>query len=226
MIAIVDYKVGNLGSIENMFKKAGAKALITSDSSEIESADGILLPGVGRFDFAMKALNASGLRSVLEKKAFQDKTPFLGICVGFQLMTKHSEEGDMEGLGWFDARVKKFSINDPALRVPHMGWNTVEAQKESPLFLAKALTKTLLPGESESKNDQKLPLEERFYFAHSYFVESAKPSEVLSTTEYGIDFHSALSNENIFGVQFHPEKSHSYGMRLLQQFAQFAGASS
>ena len=200
MITIVDYGMGNLGSIQNMFKRIKVESEITGDVDRISAAKKILLPGVGAFDAAMQRINESGLKKVLDKKAKVEKTPVLGICLGMQLLTNTSEEGKLPGLGWIDAETVRFQFADPSLKVPHMGWNLVYKKNGSPLI-------------------QDLPEEPRFYFVHSYRVQCKNPADVLTTTSYGIDFHSIIQHENIYGAQFHPEKSHKFGMRLLENFA-------
>lgn len=200
MITIINYGMGNLGSISNMIKRIGYSSEITSDISKITSAEKIILPGVGNFDKAMQNIVSLKLLDVIKKKAIEDKTPMLGICLGMQLMCKRSEEGKEPGLGLIDAKVKKFSFPlDKKLKIPHMGWNLVSTQKDNTLFL-------------------KMYPEPRFYFVHSYHVVCNNSSDVLSTTNYGFDFHSSFANRNIFGVQFHPEKSHKFGMLLLKNF--------
>lgn len=201
MICIIDYGAGNLGSIANMLRKVGKTGIITSDINKIADADKLILPGVGRFDYGMGKLVESGLIEILNKKVKQDKIPILGICLGAQLMTKSSEEGIKPGLGWFDAQVKKFNFSgvNSSLRIPHMGWNQVTVNKQTPLIL-------------------NLPTEPRFYFVHSYFMESNHPSDVMLTSVYGKEFVSGLNKENIYAVQFHPEKSHKYGLKLFQNF--------
>lgn len=203
MIVIVDYGMGNLGSIQNMLKRVGADALISSDISEIENADKLILPGVGSFDTAMKNLNNLGLAHILNKKVIKDKTPVLGICLGIQLFTKRSEEGNLQGLGWIDAETIRFRFdnNQTNLKIPHMRWNTVKIRQESSLF--KDMYK-----------------DARFYFVHSYHVVCNNEHDILSTTCHGYDFASAIQKENIIGVQFHPEKSHKFGMKILQNFTE------
>lgn len=200
MIVIVDYGCGNLNSIKNMLRKIGHAAKITSSADEIENASKIILPGVGSFDTGMKNLRENNLFAILEKKALKDKIPFLGICLGMQLMTKGSEEGILPGLGWFDSTTKRFtSSNNSKLKIPNMGWNDISVKKENKLF-----------------SGIELP---RFYFVHSYFVQSNHSTDILATAEYGMEYTCAFSKENLFGVQFHPEKSHKYGMKLLTNFA-------
>lgn len=202
MITIVDYGMGNLGSVANMFKKVGAQSEVTSDLAKIAKAKKILLPGVGAFDTAMNKINEGHFREVLDRKALEEKVPVLGICLGMQLLTRSSEEGTAKGLGWIDADTKRFSFeNNQNLKVPHMGWNRVYEVNPSPL------TKDL-DGES------------RFYFVHSYYVQTDHEANVLMKTRYGLDFDSVITNgQNIFGAQFHPEKSHRYGMQLFKNFA-------
>lgn len=201
MITIVDYGMGNLGSIQNMFKRIKVASEITGDPERIGAAKKILLPGVGAFDAAMERIEASGLKNILDKKALEEKVPVMGICLGMQLLTKKSEEGRLPGLGWVDAETIKFTFSDHTLKVPHMGWNLVHTTNNSPLI-------------------EDLPEEPRFYFVHSYHVQCSHPADVLTTTHYGIDFHSIIQHENIYGAQFHPEKSHKFGMKLLENFAQ------
>jgi imidazole glycerol-phosphate synthase subunit HisH len=201
MITIVDYGMGNLGSIQNMFKRIKVDSEITSDVGRIASAKKILLPGVGAFDAAMQRVNVSGLKEILNRKATEEKVPVLGICLGMQLLTKSSEEGKLPGLGWIDAKTTRFQFADQSLKIPHMGWNLVYKKNASPLI-------------------KDLPEEPKFYFVHSYRVQCNNPADVLTTTHYGIEFHSIIQHENIYGAQFHPEKSHKFGMKLLENFAQ------
>lgn len=201
MITIIDYGMGNLGSINNMFKRIGVDAEITGDKSKIADATKILLPGVGAFDAAMERINESGLLDILNQKALDDKVPVLGICLGMQLLTHSSEEGKLPGLGWIPAKTTKFTFEKGSkLKVPHMGWNRVYEKNESELT-------------------RDLPEEPRFYFVHSYFVTTEDERHVLTKTIHGIEFDSIIQKENIFGAQFHPEKSHKYGMKLLENFA-------
>jgi glutamine amidotransferase len=203
VIVVIDYGMGNLGSIMNMLKKVGAEAICSSSIADIERAGKLILPGVGSFDAGMRNLSDFGLISALNHKVVENKAPILGICLGMQLLTKRSEEGDLPGLGWVDAETVRFkfdAIRGARNRVPHMGWNTVEMVKKSWLF------------------DEMFP-EPRFYFVHSYHVRCNDETDILTRTLYGYEFVSSLLRGNIAGVQFHPEKSHKFGMKLLSNFA-------
>ena len=201
MIVIVDYGMGNLGSIGNMLKKIGAEACISADAHTISKADKLILPGVGAFDNGMLQLNRLGIIGALKTKVHGNKTPIMGICLGMQLMTQRSDEGSESGLGYIDAEVNKFKFNQQAneLKIPHMGWNTIRIQRHCDLFTD-------------------MPQESRFYFVHSYHVNCRNADDILAVTHYGIDFTSAFQKDNIIGVQFHPEKSHKFGMMLLKNF--------
>jgi glutamine amidotransferase len=202
MIVIVDYGVGNLASIRNMLKKVGLEAIVSSDSATVASATKLILPGVGAFDTCAGKLSSSGLQKILDNKVLFEKTPVLGVCVGMQLMTEGSEEGVLPGLGWVKGRMIKFKPERLAgLKVPHMGWTETTLRKPSRLF-------------SEMSD---LP---RFYFVHSYHADIGDNADVLVTAEYGYEFVAGLEKENIVGVQFHPEKSHKYGMKVLRNFAE------
>lgn len=203
MITIIDYKMGNVGSIQNMFKKVGAESIITSDIEIIKSAQKLILPGVGSFDNGMKNLVNLGLVDVLNEKVLEEKTPILGICLGMQLMTNESEEGQEKGLSWIKASTIKFKfpIEHSKLRIPHMGWNLVNIKKDSKLL-------------------SELPKDPRYYFVHSYHVVCQSEDDILTTTNYNYEFTSSFQKENIFGVQFHPEKSHKYGIRLMKNFSE------
>jgi len=204
MIVIIDYGMGNLGSVQNMFKKVGYKSIISSDMDVINQATKLVLPGVGSFDYGMKKLDALGLTSVIKRKVIEKKTPILGICLGMQLLTLRSEEGEEKGLGLIDAEVKRFDfeMEYKDLKVPHMGWNIATIKKET------ILTNNML--------DQ----ENRFYFVHSFYVKCKYTEDVLMGTEYGHGFDSGFNHENIYGVQFHPEKSHKFGMQLMKNFSE------
>ena len=201
MIVIIDYGIGNPCSIVNMFKRINVEAVISSDVSDIEKAERLVLPGVGAFDNGMKKLNELGLVQVLNKKVLKNGTPILGICLGMQLFGRKSEEGRLSGLGWLDAETVKFRFEGAGvgLKIPHMGWNTVRVLKDSFLF-------------------DGIESEERYYFVHSYHMSCNQGSDIVAETHYGYDFISAVKKENIVGVQFHPEKSHRFGMKLLKRF--------
>jgi len=201
MITIVNYGMGNLGSVLNMFKKVGAQAQVSSDLEVIRKASKILLPGVGAFDTAIQRIHAVGMKEVLDHKALEEKIPVLGICLGMQLLTEGSEEGKLPGLGWIKGSTFNFKNRiDSNLKVPHMGWNTVRISKQT------ALTKGY---EGEIK----------FYFVHSYYVLVKNENNSMMKTGYGVEFDSAVVNDNIFGAQFHPEKSHKFGMKLFENFS-------
>jgi len=202
MIVIIDYDMGNVGSILNMLKKIGATSKISYKTEDIMRADKLILPGVGAFDQGMTNLVERGLVELLNKRVLDDKCPILGICLGMQLLTKRSEEGQLAGLGWIRAETKrfKFDSNDNNLKIPHMGWNEVKPVRDTPLF----------------SGYDKLP---RFYFVHSYHVCCEHSEDIIGTSFYGYEFTAAVKNANIMGTQFHPEKSHKYGMRLLQNFS-------
>lgn len=200
MIAILDYGIGNLKSIYNMFKKVGIESVITSDIEVIKNADKYLLPGVGSFDHAIKSLRDTPYFQTLEKEVFENKKPILGICLGMQLLTHSSEEGEEKGLGWIDAKTIKFDLQDKSLSIPHMGWNKTEPTCTDNIF-------------------QNLE-ENRFYFVHSYHVVCDDEKNILATSHYGETFTCSIHKDNIYGVQFHPEKSHKFGMRLLKNFGE------
>jgi len=201
MISIINYGLGNLGSIRNMFKKIGYESRIVESPEELESATKIILPGVGAFDTGMKNLQDGKWIDSLNRRVLIDKVPVLGICLGMQLMCRKSEEGKMQGLSWIDADAKKFKFEDKSLKIPHMGWNECIAKKESNLI----------------DNDFN---ERRFYFVHSYYVDTDLPTDVLFETQYGGKFTSAFEKDNIIGMQFHPEKSHKFGLSILKNFAE------
>lgn len=201
MIVIVDYGIGNLASVLNMFKKIGVKdAVISADANVLAKATRVLLPGVGAFDGGMGNLKASGLMETLSHKATVEKVPLLGICLGMQMLTRRSEEGQEPGLGWIDAETLRFT--PPAelkLKVPHMGWDYIKVQRPNPLV------------DAGSKS--------RFYFVHSYYVKCLDEQQSLATCHFGQDFTCMVNKDNIFGAQFHPEKSLKFGMKVLENFS-------
>jgi glutamine amidotransferase len=201
MITIVDYNMGNLGSIRNMLKKIGVDADVCASASGIASAQKLILPGVGAFDAGIENLERAGLVQALNERVLQARVPTLGICLGMHLMSRGSAEGTRRGLSWVEADVLRFQPTDPALKVPHMGWNLVQPVRKAALV-------------------EDLPDEPRFYFVHSYYVRCQRLEDVLLTTTYGEVFHSGFQRGNVWGVQFHPEKSHKFGLRLLRNFVE------
>lgn len=200
MIAIIDYGMGNPGSIKSMLRKLGVPSQITADPAEIQQAGKLILPGVGAFDAGMTKLHESGLVPLLDRRVREEKVPVLGICLGMQLMGRSSEEGHAPGLGWIAADARRFSIPQGSrLKVPHMGWTPVTARKPS----------ALIPQDGEDL---------RFYFVHSYHVVCADPQDAVLEAEHGVGFVAGFEHENILGVQFHPEKSHKFGLKLLENF--------
>lgn len=207
MIKVIDYGLGNVGAFLNVFKTENISAEAASDKSELIGATHIILPGVGSFDMAMKLLSSSGMRETLEHLVIKMKIPILGVCVGMQMMANRSEEGTLPGLGWIDADVNHFESGarkeNSKMIIPHMGWNDVKILRESPLF-------------------HELSVDEMFYFLHSYYFQCANEKDALASTMHGFTFVSAVQKQNIFGVQFHPEKSHHFGVRVLRNFASIA----
>lgn len=210
MIGIIDAGIGNVGSIRNMFKKIGAAAEVVSNTDGVARAHKLVLPGVGAFDAGMARLNGSGLLPAIERRALVDRIPVLGICLGMQLLTLGSEEGRTPGLGWVRARTLAFGHDVQArmhngqtlrLRVPHMGWNRVSVTRPHPL----------VAGVDEDS---------AFYFVHSYHVQTEDRACLLLECNYGLDFAAALQQDNLMGMQFHPEKSHRHGMMVLRNFAE------
>lgn len=200
MIAIINYGLGNLTSIQNMCKRIGINSIITNDIETLNAAEKLILPGVGHFKKGMENLHQSGLKNKLDEMVLIQKKPILGICLGAQLMTKHSEEGDIPGLGWVDATTIKFNeskINDH--KIPHMGWSDIHPTDINPLW-----------------ND--LPPEPRFYFVHSYHFLFQNEEEISAMSNYSYSFACAFKKDNIYGTQFHPEKSHKFGMKVLENF--------
>jgi glutamine amidotransferase len=202
VIAIVGYGLGNVEAIANIYKRENIPAVIATSASQLREATRLILPGVGSFDWAMQRLNASGMRDELEIQVRQCQKPVLGICVGFQMMARRSDEGRDAGLGWIGAEVRRFATpaGGPPVRLPHMGWNDAVALRPSHLFEA-------------------LDVPMRFYFLHSYYFVPDRAEDVLTQTEFCGHFCSSAGCGNVFGVQFHPEKSHQWGVRLLRNFA-------
>ncbi|TAL67234.1 MAG: imidazole glycerol phosphate synthase subunit HisH [Bacteroidetes bacterium] len=203
MVVIVDYGIGNLGSIQNMLKRIGVESIISSELKVIDFAEKLIIPGIGAFDNGMRKLNEYELLPILEKKAIKDKIPVLGICLGMQLFTESSEEGISSGLGWVKGKTVKFKFDSEnnKLKIPQMGWNTIEIKKQGKLL-------------------DDLPDEKKFYFVHSFHVKTEIEPDSYCTTNYGYEFTSMFQYGNLYGVQFHPEKSHKYGMKLLKNFVE------
>lgn len=200
MVAIINYGLGNLTSIKNMCRRLGIEATITNDPEIIRSASKLILPGVGHFKRGMENLHNSGLKALLDELVLVKKKPILGICLGAQLMTKHSEEGNVEGLGWVDAHTVRFDQSkDNSMKVPHMGWSEIATTGGNPLW-------------------SDLPEDPRFYFVHTYHFQFTDNTEVSATCHHSYDFVCAFQKENIYGTQFHPEKSHKFGMKVLENF--------
>jgi glutamine amidotransferase len=203
-LTIIDYGTGNLTSIKNMLKKIGVDAVVSNNTEDIQNADKLILPGVGHFDYGMRQLRQSGLVDVLNEKVLGDKTPLLGICLGVQLLTESSEEGKEKGLGWIKGKTIAFDKSQlrASLKIPHVGWTDIKGFEKSRLFT----------------HMYDVP---RFYFVHSFHLQLNNPSDVLAWANYGYDFTAGIEHENILGVQFHPEKSHKFGMKLLENFVKY-----
>lgn len=199
MIGIIDYGLGNLGSINNMLKVIGEKSVISNSKETLEKCDRYILPGVGAFDAGMHKLNESGLIDFIKEKALIEKKPILGICLGMQLLGRKSEEGNLPGLDLIPFDNVRFKLDNTELRVPHMGWDIVEFKQSNPLV-------------------NSLKGQQRYYFVHSYHATCDNKENILMTCEYGYEFTAAVVKDNIVGVQFHPEKSHDFGMALLTNF--------
>ena len=203
MITIIDYGLGNIKAFANIYERLNINVKIAKTKYDIVGAEKLILPGVGAFDFAMSQLNSSGMRDVIEKEVISNKVPVLGVCVGMQMLANSSEEGELDGLGWVDGTVNKFDkklFNSDLCRLPHMGWNNVNQSNKSNLF-------------------SNVPDLGRFYFLHSYYFNCNNNNNIISTSTYGSNFTSAVNSNNIFGVQFHPEKSHFLGVQVLNNFA-------
>jgi glutamine amidotransferase len=204
MITIINYGLGNILAFANVYKGLGIPVVVAQRAADLQDATKLILPGVGSFDHAMELLQRSGMRSTLENLVLSQAVPVLGVCVGMQILAATSEEGKLPGLGWIDGDVRRFDSakSQQPIRLPHMGWNDVNPVGSSALFAG-------------------LSRDVRFYFLHSYYFQCARRENVLAQSEYDKKlFSSAVQSNNIFGVQFHPEKSHHYGARLLKNFAE------
>lgn len=199
MLVIIDYGMGNIRSVQKALKRIGVEAKISTSENDIETAGKLILPGVGHFRNGIENIKKLGLFEVLNKKVIEDKTPIMGICLGMQLFTNYSEEGDAEGFGWINGKTMNFKFPTPGLKVPHMGWNNLVFEKSCSLY-------------------EGIEEENSFYFVHSYYVECNNNQEILSKTTYGNEFVSSFQKDNIFGVQYHPEKSHGPGLKILSNF--------
>lgn len=202
MIGIIDYGVGNIKAFENIYNRLHIPVKVLKSLNDFVDVNKLILPGVGAFDHTMQTFIDSGMREITEQFVFEKKVPIMGICVGMQLLAKGSDEGVLEGLGWIDGIVKKFDESKIEFdtHLPHMGWNDVDINRETKLF-------------------KDFPDDPKFYFLHSYYFVCNNPNNIIATSNYGIEFSSAVACENIYGVQFHPEKSHQYGVKLLENFS-------
>lgn len=202
MIALIDYGVGNIRAFLNIYRKLDIPVKIAKHVDDLDEVTKLILPGVGAFDHAIQQLEQSGMRPKLDELVLEQKVPVVGICVGMQMLAKSSDEGRLSGLGWIDAAVRKFDESKISYttHLPHMGWNDIEPVKENPILKG-------------------LETAAKFYFLHSYYFDCEDEQDVIARTEYGIEFSCAINRENIYGVQFHPEKSHQYGIQLLNNFA-------
>lgn len=202
MITIINYGLGNIKAIQNVYSKLSIPVKVVSDITEFGVVEKLILPGVGAFDYAMEKLKSSGMYNKLNELVLEKEIPVIGICVGMQMMAKSSDEGVLPGLGWLDATVKKFDATkmDGKMQLPHMGWNDVESRTENPLFNG-------------------LHQDAKFYFLHSYYIDCNDEDIAIATSNYADNFTCAINSKKIYGVQFHPEKSHHFGVKLLENFA-------
>jgi glutamine amidotransferase len=203
MIAIIDYGLGNVLAFINVYKRLNIPVTVAKTAADLTGATKLILPGVGAFDHAMLRLEQSGMRQHIDRLVLQEGVPVLGICVGMQMLANSSDEGALSGLGWINGKVRKFDVATLAhhTRLPHMGWNDVTPTVSGGLFAG-------------------LEQNARFYFLHSYFFDCQQPQDTLAFSDYGIQFSSAVNHKNVYGVQFHPEKSHHFGSLLLKNFAE------
>jgi len=203
MITIIDYGLGNVLAFVNVYNRLNIPVAVAKSASDLANATKLILPGVGSFDHAMQQLDQSGMRQPVEQLVLQNAMPVLGICVGMQMLAKFSDEGELPGLGWIDGEVKKFDLSamPRGTNLPHMGWNDVKPVVDSGLF--KGMEQDV-----------------RFYFLHSFYFECHQQPNVLAVTDYGGQFSCAVRRDNVYGVQFHPEKSHHFGSQLLKNFAE------
>ena len=201
MIKVIDYGLGNVSAFLNVYKRLNVEASTARNAGELQGASKLILPGVGAFDHAMNLLDRSGMRDSLDQLVLGQGVPVLGVCVGMQMLARSSDEGQASGLGWIDGRVRAFkALGQARLLLPHMGWNDVQPVSATALLA-------------------ELQAEARFYFLHSFYFDCARPQDVAAVSNYGIDFSCAVHAGNVYGVQFHPEKSHHFGARLLKNFA-------
>lgn len=203
MIGIINYGSGNIFAIANIYKRLDIPYVLTDNHEELSKADKLILPGVGDFDETMNLLHAKGLKDLLDDLVTVQKRPIIGVCVGMQIMAKTSEEGKVPGFGWIDAHVKKIDKSKLPQKpyLPHMGWNDISPKRDSKLL-------------------ENINCTTGFYFLHSYFFDCVNEDDTLTTTNYGVDFSSAVNHDNVYGVQFHPEKSHSNGIQIFKNFAE------
>lgn len=203
MITIIDYGLGNVLAFVNVYNRLNVPVKVARTAAELAGATRLILPGVGSFDHAMEQLDKSGMRPALEQLVVQERMPVIGICVGMQMLARGSDEGTLPGLGWIDGKVRKFDLAEMprGTSLPHMGWNDVKPTGEGGLFKG-------------------LERDARFYFLHSYYFECAQADSMLAQTDYGPEFSCAVRRDNVYGVQFHPEKSHHFGSVLLRNFAE------
>lgn len=202
MIGIIDYGLGNIKAFENIYNRLHIPVRILQNESDFSDISKLILPGVGAFDHAMRTFNQSAMREISEKLVLENEVPVIGICVGMQMLAKSSDEGNLDGLGWIDGVVKRFDESKISFdtHLPHMGWNDVEIDETNNLFA-------------------EFPDNPKFYFLHSYYFKCSDEADIIATAQYGEKFTCAIAHKNIYGVQFHPEKSHLYGVKLLENFS-------